>query len=53
MALGTDSNVHELLLSFVERLGHEQETEWLDSLVQEMVGVVDQLLGVTVSATLI
>lgn len=49
MALGTDSNVHELLLSLVERLGHEQETEWLDSLVQEMVGVVDQLLGQTVS----
>lgn len=45
MALGSDANVHELLLSLVERLGHEQEVGWLDALIQEMVGVLDQLLG--------
>jgi hypothetical protein len=45
MALGSDANVHELLLSLVERLGHEQEVGWLDALTQEMVGVLDQLLG--------
>lgn len=45
MALGSDTSVHELLLSLVERLGHEQEVGWLDALTQEMVGVVDQLMG--------
>jgi hypothetical protein len=45
MALGTDNNVHELLLSLIERLGHEQEIGWLDACSQEMVGVVDQLVG--------
>jgi hypothetical protein len=53
MALGSDTNVHELLLSLVERLGHEQEVGWLDALTQEMVGVLDQLLGSpTVSRTM-
>jgi hypothetical protein len=51
MALGSDASVHELLLSLVERLGHEQEVGWLDALTQEMVGLVDQLMGApTVSA---
>jgi hypothetical protein len=45
MALGTDNSVHELLLSLIERLGHEQEVGWLDACSQEMVGVVDQLVG--------
>lgn len=45
MALGTENNVHELLLSLIERLGHEQEVGWLDACSQEMVGVADQFVG--------
>jgi hypothetical protein len=43
LAAGTDGGARELLLCLVERLGHEQETGWLDSVVQELVGVADQL----------
>jgi len=44
LATSNDDNAHELLLCLVERLGHEQEVGWLDSLAQELVGCCDLLL---------
>jgi hypothetical protein len=32
-----------MLLCLVERLGHEQEVSWLDSICQELVGCCDEL----------
>jgi hypothetical protein len=32
-----------MLLCLVERLGHEQEVGWLDSIAQELVGCCDAL----------
>jgi hypothetical protein len=34
-----------MLLCLVERLGHEQEVSWLDSICQELVGCCDELTG--------
>jgi hypothetical protein len=34
---------HYMACSSVERLGHEQEVGWLDSIAQELVGCCDAL----------
>uniref|UniRef100_A0A383VVQ6 RanBP2-type domain-containing protein n=1 Tax=Tetradesmus obliquus TaxID=3088 RepID=A0A383VVQ6_TETOB len=38
-----DEAAQEMLLCLVERLGHEQEVGWLDSIAQELVGCADAL----------
>lgn len=43
-ALLNDEATHEFLLLLIERLGLEQETGWLNSIAQELVGVADQLM---------
>jgi hypothetical protein len=54
-ATSKDEAAQEMLLCLVERLGHEQEVGWLDSIAQELVGGCDALLdnpGVSVPAVL-
>ncbi len=34
----------ELLQALIERLADEQEVNWLDSIINELVGVCDQLV---------
>jgi hypothetical protein len=43
-ATAKDEAAQEMLLCLVERLGHEQEVGWLDSIAQELVGCCDALL---------
>jgi hypothetical protein len=43
-ATSKDEAAQEMLLCLVERLGHEQEVSWLDSIAQELVGCCDALL---------
>ncbi|WIA17138.1 hypothetical protein OEZ85_014030 [Tetradesmus obliquus] len=42
-ATSKDEAAQEMLLCLVERLGHEQEVGWLDSIAQELVGCADAL----------
>jgi hypothetical protein len=45
LALSDDENQQQVLWMLIDRLAGEQEVEWLDSIIQELVGVVDALVN--------